>query len=448
MASSAGGSETITIARQASEAASEANDVPPLDDLLVALDVASREETAETEQTILALVARAKADGVEPREYLALAILIAFRRRNHAASQAQGMGAGERRLLRTILRAIAAHDPAAVVLILPLIPLYGSWKDLALLAEELLADDESAASGEGELPFIVDAIIDCFAEQLAHDDALPKGELPSSAAKYAPHEGRHAGGGRDAQSARRLAKILADAIARRVFDRAAEGEGSAAGEGEGGAAGEGEGDTAGKRKRDGGSELGKDALRAKYRKLRAGLNKRLAEAGHLLEPLLAAKRLDAIDFKKAPKGALAKCRKALLKDPHAAARWKKAMAASDKAVPDITDIVQAVAESGDDELELLPRRIAKAIAALKAAREQLQAKAASMLEQLEAAAEVGTSGDGAAGRTSDAMASLREGGTLPTLPVVLTAEGRGVPPSQPPALLLAAFVAARSQNLR
>ncbi|EOD16088.1 hypothetical protein EMIHUDRAFT_245379 [Emiliania huxleyi CCMP1516] len=121
-----------------------------------------------------------------------------------------------------------------------------------------------------------------------------------------------------------------------------------------------------------------DALRAKYRKLRAGLNMRLAEAGHLLEPLLAAKRLDAIDFKKAPKGALAKCRKALLKDPETAARWKKAMAASDKAVPDITDI----------------------------------------------------------------------GGALPTLPVVLTAEGRGVPPSQPPALLLAAFVAACSQKLR
>ena len=147
--------------------------------------VASRDETAETENTVNALVARAKADGVDVRSYLALAILIAFKRRNHDKSMASGLGAGERKLLRTILRAIATHDPNTVALVLPLVPTYGSWKDLLLLADELLADEVSpGADGDG-LPFLVDAICECFAEQLYKDDRqLKDGELPSCAAKY------------------------------------------------------------------------------------------------------------------------------------------------------------------------------------------------------------------------------------------------------------------------
>mgnify|MGYP004287287465 CR=1 FL=1 len=51
------------------------------------------------------------------------------------------------------------------------------------------------------------------------------------------------------------------------------------------------------------------------------LNKKLAEKGFLLEPLLAAKRLDAIQFTKAPKGALAKGAKSKSSDKPQFLMW-------------------------------------------------------------------------------------------------------------------------------
>ncbi|KOO28486.1 mhck ef2 kinase domain family protein [Chrysochromulina tobinii] len=313
---------------------------PPLDDLLVALDVASRDEEMETENVILALIARARLDGVPAREYLCLALLIAFKRRNHAASQAAGMGAGERKLLRVVLRAISIHDPEAIKLVLPFVPLYGSWRDLLVLAEQLLPADSGGIEIE-DIP-TVDAICTLFAEQMAKD-AADEEKLPSSAAKYAPHEGRHSGTTKAAEAAKN--KLLADRIAT-LLELAR-------------------------------PDADKHSLRAAYRRLRSALNKRLTEAGHLLEPLLAAQRLDAIQFAKAPKGALAKCRKAIMKDPRAAERWKRAMARSTNAVPDLDDLVRAAAEAleeadePDESLHLMPRRIAKAIVSLKEQRAAL-----------------------------------------------------------------------------
>ena len=417
------------VKRQRTEIPDE-NDVPPLDDLLVALDVALRDEETETENVLLALIARAKLDSVAAREYLALALLIAFKRRNHAASQALGMGAGERKLLRTVLGAIAIHDPEAIKLVLPLVPLYGSWRDLLVLGEQLLPveGDEAAAIAIEDIP-IVDAICTLFAEQLSTDKAA-EAELPSSAAKYAPHEGRHSGKGKN--NAR--SKLLADAIATKL--------GLAR------------------------PDADKHSLRAAYRKLRAALNNRLAEAGHLIEPLLAARRLDAIQFAKAPKGALAKCRKAIMANPKAAERWKRAMAKSTKAVPDLDDLVRAAAEAleeaeePDASLRLLPRRLAKAIDAMAEQRATLVAKAESLLEQLQAsstsaetAAETAeaTAEAPAAGAASaegvavaEAIAALADGATLPALPVVLSSDASGHVRHE---LLMAAFLLARAQAL-
>ena len=235
----------VKLKRQRSDESVD-NDAPPLDELLVALDVASRDETEETENTITALVKRARADGVTPRDYLVLAILIAFKRRNHAASQAEGMGAGERRLLRTVLKAVAKHEPNMVSLVLPLVPLYGSWRDMLVLAEELLE-----LEGEGERPeqaLLVDAICACFAAQMQKDSESLDDEqsLPSSAAKYSPHEGRHSGTGSSAK--RKLNKRLADCIAKKLgLGQGAEGH-----------------------------EADVPRLRAQYRRLRAALNKKLA----------------------------------------------------------------------------------------------------------------------------------------------------------------------------
>jgi hypothetical protein len=415
---------------------------PPLDDLLVALDVASRDEDTETENVILALIARARLDGVPAREYLCLALLIAFKRRNHAASQAAGMGAGERKLLRVVLRAISIHDPEAIKLVLPFVPLYGSWRDLLVLAEQLLPADSGGIEIE-DIP-TVDAICTLFAEQMAKD-AADEEKLPSSAAKYAPHEGRHSGTTKAAEAAKN--KLLADRIAT-LLELAR-------------------------------PDADKHSLRAAYRRLRSALNKRLTEAGHLLEPLLAAQRLDAIQFAKAPKGALAKCRKAIMKDPRAAERWKRAMARSTNAVPDLDDLVRAAAEAleeadePDESLHLMPRRIAKAIVSLKEQRAALVAKAEALLGQLrssnrkgekvpaesaaEAVAAAAGSTDGSeevaevaamvvkpSGPAAEAICRLSEGTRLPALPVVLSIDGTGRVPRE---LLLAAFLLARSQDL-
>ncbi len=124
---------------------------PPLDDLLVSLDVASRDEMSEVENTVEALVERAKEDGVHPRTYLALAVLIAFKRRNHKGSQAPGLGAGERSFIRVILHKITAHEPEMARLVLPLVPLYGCWRDLLMRAEATVSDSDGLS----------DAICEC-----------------------------------------------------------------------------------------------------------------------------------------------------------------------------------------------------------------------------------------------------------------------------------------------
>ena len=152
-----------------------------------------------------------------------------------------------------------------------------------------------------------------------HDALADADSLPTSAAKYAPHEGRHHGSSSAAK--RRLNKRLADCIATKLgLGRGAGGDAAGSGDAGGDEAG---GDEAG------GDEAVVCRLRAQYRRLRSALNKKLAERGYLLEPLIAAKRLDAIQFTRAPKGALAKVRKAIMKDAAAAARsWKRAMSKS------------------------------------------------------------------------------------------------------------------------
>merc|ERR1719456_423943 len=104
MSCASSSSATVTMAVEPEikrQRTDDSNDVPPLDDLLVALDVALRDEETEVENVILALTSRARVDGVPVREYLALALLIGFKRRNHGLAQATGtMGAGERKLLR------------------------------------------------------------------------------------------------------------------------------------------------------------------------------------------------------------------------------------------------------------------------------------------------------------------------------------------------------------
>jgi hypothetical protein len=191
--------------------------LPLLPTLLVSLDVAHRDEQEECKNTIDALVARAGVDGADPRDYLKLAVLVAFRRRNHLKSQATGTGAGEKKFLITTLVAVGAHYPDLVAAVVPLIPQYGSWRDLRLLADELFEAIPLESAAPSPSTLIRDAIAEAFATKLRQDlvasslalDAPPdeegggaagdggggaaqRGPI-SLACKYAPTASRHRG---------------------------------------------------------------------------------------------------------------------------------------------------------------------------------------------------------------------------------------------------------------
>lgn len=108
------------------------------------------------------------------------ALAVAMRRRNHILSRAPGEGAGEREVLRTVLQAALRYDPDAVAALLPIVPVYGSWRDLLVLGEELLEvavqegryPGPSEQSAAADLPPEVDAICATFVEQLLRDRAV------------------------------------------------------------------------------------------------------------------------------------------------------------------------------------------------------------------------------------------------------------------------------------
>ena len=133
-----------------------------------------------------------------------------------------------------------------------------------------------------------------------------------------------------------------------------------------------------------------------------------------------------------------------MKDAAAAARWKRAMATSSKAVPDISDLLQAAAEAiaeeaePDEDVRLTARRLRKAVAAAREARAKLLHRAEEVAGAAEGALEADAPG---------AAAALQATARLPTLPVVLSASGLRPHMRDDRALLMAAFVAARAQAL-
>ena len=116
------------------------------------------------------------------QEALRMALLVAMRRRNHQLSQAPGEGAGERDLLRVVMTEALRHDPEAVSRLLPLVPSYGSWREMLVLGEAWLGaaalegrfpgGPSSGSTSDATLPPEVAAVCDVFAEQLRRDQAL------------------------------------------------------------------------------------------------------------------------------------------------------------------------------------------------------------------------------------------------------------------------------------
>lgn len=105
-------------------------------------------------------------------------------------------GKGERTLFNTLMEGLNAEHPAICRAVADLIPKFGSWRDVFVLAGEFLG---TAFSG---------VLMNLAATQLRADaaiaaDASKAGESISLCAKWAPREGKH---GDDL--ARRLAKLL------------------------------------------------------------------------------------------------------------------------------------------------------------------------------------------------------------------------------------------------
>jgi hypothetical protein len=100
-------------------------------------------------------------------------------------------GKGERALFQTLIEGLNAEYPTVVRAVADLIPEFGSWRDVFVLAEEFKGTQLGGA------------LLKLAADQLRADAAKPDGESISLCAKWAPREGKHG----DSQ-ARSLALLL------------------------------------------------------------------------------------------------------------------------------------------------------------------------------------------------------------------------------------------------
>lgn len=100
-------------------------------------------------------------------------------------------GKGERALFNTLMEGLNAEHPAVVRAVADLIPEFGSWRDVFVLAEEFKGTHLGGA------------LLKLAADQLRTDTAKAETESISLCAKWAPREGKHGD-----EMARRLALLL------------------------------------------------------------------------------------------------------------------------------------------------------------------------------------------------------------------------------------------------
>ena len=91
-----GGSSTMVIEESAStEMETTIDTTMTAEQLLVALDVALRDNRQTIVNTVLAILEKAEGDAAQKFQYVCQIILIAFKRRNHEKSQAAGTFSGQ-----------------------------------------------------------------------------------------------------------------------------------------------------------------------------------------------------------------------------------------------------------------------------------------------------------------------------------------------------------------
>ncbi|KAG5176718.1 hypothetical protein JKP88DRAFT_227533 [Tribonema minus] len=105
-------------------------------------------------------------------------------------------GKGERDLCYNMLLQLYSEFSATILLLLPLLPEYGSWKDIMLLTELIEPDSDddttAGAAANSSTEELQRALLAMLVEQLRKDTAaVAAGKPPSLAAKWAPREGRH-----------------------------------------------------------------------------------------------------------------------------------------------------------------------------------------------------------------------------------------------------------------
>jgi hypothetical protein len=457
-------------------------DLPSIGNMLVSIDSAARTDHVELQNTMEALLLRAAADDVAQEEYLKLAILVAFRRRNHLKSMAVGVGGGERLIMLTILRAVSSVAPNLVVRILPLVPLYGSWRDVRLLGDMVYGK-------QGAEEQVRAAVATLFAGQLRRDlesaglsldgkalepdNSNNKKRNISLACKYAPSSSRHRGSKKTREhkdSGNEESGVRSDGgfVGRPVGRGGKGGKGGRGrgGKGSRGTRGVGGGGSGGglfspeaaaeSREENHASQsamadevasalgLRPTHLKADLRKLVVSpLNNILTEEGYLIERLMVERRCAEIRFRRAGKSALAKYKEAINKDPVANRRWKALMATSAAAVPDIEDLFFAAQSfldcprNGDeDEVALGQRAISKAIYEASEERSRLKKKAQGMLAQLSKEEDTGEA-------IKEAAVALNEV-EVPCLAVVDL--GTSNSRQHATAMILASFIMMRSQE--
>jgi hypothetical protein len=100
-------------------------------------------------------------------------------------------GKGERALFYTMLESLNAEHPTITRAVVDLIPEFGSWRDVFVLAKDFKGTQ------------LCGALIKLAADQLRADAAAAEGESISLCAKWAPREGKHGD-----EMARKLALLL------------------------------------------------------------------------------------------------------------------------------------------------------------------------------------------------------------------------------------------------
>ncbi len=388
LAARVGGSTTILESESGSTELSGEALATAHESILVSIDTAARENTQLLKEAIINLFNIGEKQGGRQRALLLVstAILVGIKRRNHEKSQASNhlSGAGEKNCLKTILKTVILDLKLieCVIPILPLLPMYGSWKDLRVLGNELISSylqDGNDIKSEIYFDQVINSIALLFSDKIKADFdkiqnlSADESFLPSSACKYTPHDGRSC----EDEHVKIANKILSDKIAIRLCHQAIKDITNP-------------------------SEKSLNYVRMRFRKVRSALNNYLASHSALLEPLFCSKQLDKIDFVRAPKLALTMYKKAILKSTEKD-RWLQAMKLNIAAIPDAKDIIHLITmiadnENGffgaeDEEIEnveetqvdhtLIHLSITKVIATISKEFDELVKKYKTLLESLE-----------------------------------------------------------------